>query len=119
MSYKYTMNPSSQRFTISSFSTAYIFSEYLFLKYYCTFSLYKVTDFTIGESPRPSKETFCRYQLPVTKLIRHHLLPVTNPLGFSYQVTRYINYEELIRLLELRDQPIIQNISLILKHVEF
>jgi hypothetical protein len=51
MSYKYTMNPSSQMFIISSFSPAYIFSELILsLKYYCTFSLYKATDFTFEES---------------------------------------------------------------------
>ena len=46
MSYKYIMNPSSQRFSISSFLTflAYIFSESISLKYHCTFSLYKVTN---------------------------------------------------------------------------
>jgi hypothetical protein len=43
------MNPSNSKFTISYFSifSAYIFSESVFLKYHCTFSLYKVTDFTI------------------------------------------------------------------------
>jgi hypothetical protein len=94
MSYKYTMNPSSQRFTISSFSTVYIFSEHLSLKYYCIFSLNKVTDFIIGEFLRLSNDTSCRYQLPVTWLIRHYLLLVTNPLVFSYQVTIYFDYEE-------------------------
>ena len=96
---------------ISSFSIvlAYIFLESTSLKYHCTFSLYKVTDFTIRESPCLSKGTFCRYQLPVTWLTRHHLLllqlPVTcftrhyllsliNPLDFSYQVTKYLNYRE-------------------------
>jgi hypothetical protein len=49
MSYKYTINPSNSRFTISSFLTlsAYIFSESISIKYYCTFSLCKVTDLSI------------------------------------------------------------------------
>ena len=49
MCYKYIMNPLSQKFTISSFSTflSYIFSESIFLKYHCIFSLYKVTDLSI------------------------------------------------------------------------
>jgi hypothetical protein len=66
MSYKYTINPSSQRFTISSFSTAYIFSEYLSLKYYCTFSLYKVTGFIVGESHVHQRGLFAgtSYRLP-------------------------------------------------------
>jgi hypothetical protein len=136
MSYKYTMNSSSQKFTISSFSIllAYIFSEFIYLKYYCTFSLYKVIDFNIGEFWHPSKRIFCRYQLPITWLTRHHLLlpqllatcltrhyllPLTNILGFSYQVTRYLDYGELTELLELRDQLIIQHIRLILKHLGF
>jgi hypothetical protein len=40
-SYQYQMDPSSSRFTISSFIIflAYIFSKYISLKYYCTFSL--------------------------------------------------------------------------------
>jgi hypothetical protein len=40
MGYKYTMNPSSQRFTVSLFSIflVYIFSESTSLKYHCTFS---------------------------------------------------------------------------------
>jgi hypothetical protein len=55
MGYKYTMNPSSQRFTISSFSIIleYIFLESISLKYHCAFSLYKVTDFTIREFSCP------------------------------------------------------------------
>jgi hypothetical protein len=67
MCYKYIMNPLSQKFTISSFSTflSYIFSESVFLKYHCIFSLYKVTDFTIKESSHPSKEIFYMYQLLV------------------------------------------------------
>jgi len=69
MCYKYIMNPSSQKFTISSFLTflSYIFSESIFLKYLCIFFLYKVTDhFTIKESLHPSKDIFYMYQLPVT-----------------------------------------------------
>ena len=46
MGYKYTINLSSQRFTISSLSTAYIFSKHLSLKYCCTISLYKATNIT-------------------------------------------------------------------------
>jgi hypothetical protein len=98
MSYKYTMNPSSQMFTIFLFSTflVYIFSESISLKYHCTFSLYKVTDFTTGESPRPLKKTFCKHQyrsrgLPGIStcyyhsywspwLIRHHLLLAQLPI---------------------------------------
>jgi hypothetical protein len=51
MGYKYAMNPTSQRFTISSFLTflAYIFSKSICLKYHCILSLYKVNAFTIGE----------------------------------------------------------------------
>jgi hypothetical protein len=64
-------------FTISSLSTAYIFLKYLSLEYCCTISLYKVTDIT-------------HYQF-------------TNPLGFSSQVTKYVDYGEWIKLLELRD----------------
>jgi hypothetical protein len=45
ITYKYTLIPLSQRFTIS----AYVFSEFIFLKYLYTFSFYKVIDFTIGE----------------------------------------------------------------------
>ena len=41
------------------------------------------------------------------------------PCGFPYQVTIYINYEEWIKLLELKDQSIIQHISLIPKHLGF
>jgi hypothetical protein len=121
---------------ISSFSIflAYIFLESTSLKYHCTFSLYKVTDFTIRESPCLSKGTFCRYQLSVTWLTRHHLLllqlPVTcftrhyllsltNPLDFSYQVTKYLNYGEWIRLFEQIDQLIIQYINLSPKHLGF
>jgi hypothetical protein len=68
MGYKYIMNPLSQRFTISSFSIflAYVFLESISLKYHCTFSFYKVTDFTIEEFRHPSKGTFCKYQLLVT-----------------------------------------------------
>jgi uncharacterized membrane protein len=53
--HKYTMNASSQMFTIFSFLIflAYIFSESISLKYHYTFSLYKVIDFTIRKSPRP------------------------------------------------------------------
>jgi hypothetical protein len=79
MCYKYIMNPLSQKFTISSFSTflSYIFSESVFLKYHCIFSLYKVTDFTIKESSHPSKEIFYMYQLLVIWLTKHHpLLPL-------------------------------------------
>jgi hypothetical protein len=92
MSYKYTMNPSSQRFTISSFSTACIFSEHLSLEYYCIISLNKVTNFIIGEFLCLSNDIFCKYQLLVTWLTRHHLLLVTNLLAFSYQVTRNFDY---------------------------
>jgi hypothetical protein len=80
MGYKYIMNSLSQSFIISSFLTflACIFSESISLKYHCTFSLYKVIDFTIGEFSRPSYETFYRYQLPIIWLTRHHLLlPIT------------------------------------------
>jgi hypothetical protein len=68
MSYKYTINSSSQMFTISSFSTfsSFIFSDHISLKYYYIFSFYKVTNFTIKKSPHPLKEIFCKYQLPVT-----------------------------------------------------
>ena len=38
------------------------------------------------------------------------MLPIINPLSFLYQVTKYLNYEEWIRLLELGDQPIIQTL---------
>jgi hypothetical protein len=79
MCIKYIMNPLSQKFTISSFSTflSYIFSESIFLKYHCIFSLYKVTDFTIKESSHPSKKIFYMYQLLVIWLTKHHsLLPL-------------------------------------------
>ena len=64
MSYKYTTNPSSQIFIIFSFLIflAYIFSKFISLKYYCMFSLYKVTEFTIEDSSRPSNGIFYRYQ---------------------------------------------------------
>ena len=29
-----------------------------------------------------------------TCLTKHHLLPLTNSLDFSYQITRYLDYEE-------------------------
>jgi hypothetical protein len=117
ISYKYTMNPSSKRFTISSFFSVYIFSKHISLEYYCIFSLYKVIDFIIGESTRSSKET--RHQLSVIWLTRHHLLLVTSPLGFSYQVTKFLGYEKWIILFELKDQLIIQHINLIHKHLRF
>jgi hypothetical protein len=49
MSYKYIMNPLNSRFKIFSFLTfsVYIFLESIFLKYHCTFSLYKVIDLNI------------------------------------------------------------------------
>ena len=74
MGYNYTMNSSNSRFTISSFLTfsAHIFSEFIFLKYHCTFSLYKVTNFIIGEFTRRSHGTFCKYQPPWFK--RHYML---------------------------------------------
>ena len=58
-------------FTISLFLIflAYIFSESIFLKYHCTFSLYKVIDFTIEESLHPSNEIFYKYQLPLPDLL--------------------------------------------------
>jgi hypothetical protein len=104
MCYKYTMNPSSQRFTISSFSIflAYIFLESISLKYYYGFSLYKVTDFTIGEFSCPLKMNLLQvlaishliYQiLPATTITISHLTyqisSVINPFSFPYQVTRY------------------------------
>jgi len=76
MGYKYTMNHLSQRFTISSFSTfsVCIFSESISVKYHYIFSLYKITDFIIGESLCPLKETLCKYLLLIIWLTRHHLL---------------------------------------------
>ena len=118
MSYKYTLKPFfKKKFTISSFSTAYVFLEYLSIGYYCIFSLYKVTDFTIRESSYPSKRTFYMYQLPVTWFTKHDLLPITNPLNFAWKVTRYIHYKEWIKLFELRDQLIIQCVNFIPKHL--
>jgi len=105
ISYKYTMNPSNKKFTISSFFTVYIFSKHLSLKYYYIFSLYKVIDFTIRECTRPSKET--RHQLSVIWLTKHHLLLVTSPLGFSYQVTKFVSYGKWFILFELKNQLII------------
>jgi hypothetical protein len=60
MGYKYTINPSSQRFTISSFLlfSVYIFSEFISLKYHYILSLYKITDFTIRESLYLYKKNF-------------------------------------------------------------
>jgi len=60
------MNPSSQMLIISLFLTfsSYIFLEFISLKYHCTFSLYKVTDFTIREFLRPLNETFYNYLSP-------------------------------------------------------
>jgi len=54
------MNPTSQRFTISSFLTflAYIFLKSISLKYHCIFSLYKVNAFTIGEFHVHQRGTF-------------------------------------------------------------
>jgi hypothetical protein len=60
MGHKYIINPSNSKFTISLFLTlsAYIFLESIFLKYHCTFSLYKITDLRIGDTPHPLKRTF-------------------------------------------------------------
>jgi hypothetical protein len=76
MSYKYTINHLSQRFTISSFSTflVYIFSESISVKYHYIFSIYKVIDFIIRKSLCPLKETLCKYLLSIIWLTRHHLL---------------------------------------------
>jgi hypothetical protein len=61
--YKYIMNPSNSIFIIFSSLTflAYIFSCPIYLKYYCTFSLYKVTNLNIQESPHLLNEIFCGY----------------------------------------------------------
>jgi len=63
MCYNYTMNPSSSKFTISSFLTflAYIFSQSISLKYNCIFSIYKVIDLSIRESPLHQNESFFKY----------------------------------------------------------
>jgi hypothetical protein len=68
MGYKYTMNPSKSRFTISSFLTLliYIISESVSLRYHYSFFLCKVTNLSIWESLYLSKETICRYQLLAT-----------------------------------------------------
>jgi hypothetical protein len=78
MSYKYTINPSNVRFIFFIF-LAYIFSEFVYLKYLCTFSLYKVTYLNIRESPHLKKKLFAgiSYQPPwFTK----HQEPATNTL---------------------------------------
>jgi hypothetical protein len=60
MGYKYPMNSSSFRFTISLFLTfsTYIFWKSIPLKYYCIFFLYKVTDLNNEESTLSSKKIF-------------------------------------------------------------
>jgi len=58
-------------------------------------------------------------QLSITWLTNYHMLLVTNPLGFPYQIIKYLDYGEWIRLFELKYQSIIQHISLNPEHLEF
>ena len=90
MGYKYTMNPLSQRFTISLFSIflAYIFSESISLKYHCIFSLYNVTDFTIKKIPTSIKENLL--QVPVTDHLTYHASPATTT------ITSHLPYQTLL-----------------------
>ena len=73
MHYKYTVNPSSQMFIIFLFLmfSVYIFSESISLKYYHTFSLYKVIAFTIRES-MSIKRDFLQAS-PTTITVTSHL----------------------------------------------
>ena len=92
MSYKYTMNPSSQRFTISLFSIflAHIFSEFISLKYHRIFFLHIAIDFTIKESSHLSKITFCMHrpwssELSVTTCYYHsYWLPALPNITYHY-----------------------------------
>jgi len=61
--YHESCKPKVHNLLLLTFST-YIFSESIFLKYHCTFSLYKVTNFTIRKFPCLLKGIFCRYWLP-------------------------------------------------------
>jgi hypothetical protein len=91
MSYKYIMNHSNFKFTISSFLIflAYIFSKSISLKYHCTFFFYKVTDLSIWESSYPSNKIFYRYHLLVTLTYREPPITSYQPLGFSISIHSY------------------------------
>jgi hypothetical protein len=97
MRYKYTMNPSSQGFTISSFLTfsAYIFSESISLKYHCTFcSFLTKLLILLRRVPTFIKENFLQisasdhliYETPLitTTTINHLNLPDTTCYYYSY-----------------------------------
>jgi hypothetical protein len=90
MHYKYTMNHSSQMFIISLFL---IFSEFISLKYHHTFSLYKVTAFTIKES-MSIKMDFLQASSTTITATSHLRLPsitITNHLGFPCQAVKHFS----------------------------
>jgi hypothetical protein len=90
MHYKYTMNHSSQMFIISLFL---IFSEFISLKYHHTFSLYKVTAFTIKES-MSIKMDFLQASSTTITTTSHLRLPsitITNHLGFPCQAVKHFS----------------------------
>ena len=110
MGYKYPMNPSRTRFTITSCLTfsVYIFLQSISLKYHCDFSLYKVINFTIREPSRPLKETFYRYRLVdiicyyhsyrSPQFTRHYLLPTTQAFQIKPPYKPQLKYFEILKI---------------------